>query len=245
MTWKGYNDLAWTERIIAPPEEYEEEVRGYIDAIKKHTTLDCKTMLHFGSGAGGHDFHFKKHFDVTGVDISDGMLEIAKERNPEVTYIKGDMRTIALGEKFDVVMIPDSIMYMTTEEEAEQAVQNAAKHCKRNGVILIVTHPKESFHENNFAYNGAKDNVHITIFENNYITSDKTYEAAMVFLIRENGKLSIHQDVHTLGLFSYETWQDFFKKQKLNVHEMDMNDLYDEWLLDYGKYKLKAFILTF
>lgn len=46
-------------------------------------------MLHLGCGAGGHDFHFNQHFAVTGVDLSDGMLELAKKRNPEVFCVSG------------------------------------------------------------------------------------------------------------------------------------------------------------
>lgn len=112
MNWMAYNELAWTDDILAPPETYEEEVLIYVEAINNRISSQNVTMLHLGCGAGGHDFHFKEHFSVTGVDISEGMLALAKKRNPEVSYVTGDMRTIGLNRKFDVVVIPDSIMYM-------------------------------------------------------------------------------------------------------------------------------------
>jgi len=51
--WLAYNELAWTEPIIAPPEEYAEETEQYIKVIKEHSKIEVKTLLHIGCGAGG------------------------------------------------------------------------------------------------------------------------------------------------------------------------------------------------
>ncbi|MFC1972548.1 class I SAM-dependent methyltransferase [Chloroflexota bacterium] len=107
--WRAYSELAWTEPIIAPPEEYTEETEQYSKAIKEHSKIEVRTLFHLGCGAGGNDYTFKKHYNVTGVDISENMLEIARRLNPEVVYYHGDMRTIELGECFDAVAVPDSI----------------------------------------------------------------------------------------------------------------------------------------
>ena len=47
---------------------------------------------------------------MTGVDLSEGILDIAKQTNPEIEYLKGDIRDINLNRHFDVLAIPDSIM---------------------------------------------------------------------------------------------------------------------------------------
>ena len=245
MNWMVYNELAWTDEILASPESCEEEALIYVEAIKNRIFGIGVTMLHLGCGAGGHDFHFKEHFSVTGVDISEGMLALAKKRNPEVSYVTGDMKTIRLKKKFDVVVIPDSIMYMTTLEDLQKAIMNAARHLKPEGVLLVVAHMKEDFKENNFAYSGEKENIHIAVFENNHIISDSTYEAAIVYLIRQDGELSIHHEVHTLGLFSYDQWMAIFEECRLKVEEINLDHLYDQYLLEEGTYKLKMFIGTY
>ena len=242
MNWKVYNDLAWTEHILATPEMYKEEALYYIELLRSHITKYPATILHLGCGAGGHDYHFKKHFLITGVDISEGMLKIARKNNLEVTYILGDMRTIDIRKKFDVVIIPDSIMYMTSIADLKETVSNVVGHLKPGGVFLVVTHLKEDFKENNFVYSGEKNNIHITMFENNYIVSENSYEAALIYLIRQNGELSIHNEVHTLGLFPYDTWMDIFKEHHLKVSEVNLDHLYDSYLLGDGEYKLKVFI---
>jgi len=244
MNWKVYNELAWVENVLAAPESYEEEAMGYIKTIERFISRPSPTMLHLGCGAGGHDFHFQKYFTVTGVDLSKGMLDLAQTKNPEITYVKADMRTVNLNKKFDIVIIPDAIAYMITLEDLMATMKNAVAHLKPNGVLLVVAHTKEEFRNNNFAYTGAKDNIQITVFENNHITSENSYEATMIYLIHENGRKRIHHEVHTLGLFSCDEWMDIFDKCRLKVNEMELNDLYNKYLLADGEYKLKVFIGT-
>ncbi len=216
MKWTAYNELAWTDTVLASPSSYEEETMSYVNRIKDIISAPSPTMLHLGCGAGGHDFHFKKHFQVTGVDLSQGMLDIAKRENTDVTYLLGDMRTISLNEKFDAVVIPDSIAYMNTLADLEQTVKNAVAHLKPGGVLLIVAHTKEEFQENNFAYTGSKDDIHVTLFENNHIVSDHTYEATMIYLIRQGTESNIYHETHTLGLFPYEAWRNIFQRMRIN-----------------------------
>ncbi|RQD78318.1 MAG: class I SAM-dependent methyltransferase [Candidatus Syntrophonatronum acetioxidans] len=246
MDLKSYGDLAWTERIIVSPEEYEEEVIHYIKAINKHAGRKFKTMLHLGCGAGGHDFIFKRYFQVTGVDISEDMLDIAQEVNPEVFYVRGDMREVRLNQKFDLVVIPDSISYMSTLKDLKKAIHTAAHHLCPDGILLVVTLTREEYQNNNFVYTGAEGDIHITIFENNHVISENQYEATLVYLIRQKKELQIHHEVHTLSLFSYDTWRELFSEVQLNILEtLSMVDLYDRFVLEEREYRLKTYICTF
>ncbi len=245
MHWKVYSDLAWTERIVSAPDDYKEETETYIKAIKEKVSAELNSILHLGCGAGGHDFHFKKHFRVTGVDLSEAMLHEAKKLNPEINYIQGDMRTINLNQKFDVVAIPDSIMYMETIDDVKRVIQTAKRHLNPEGVLLLVIHTKGEFKNNNFAYTGTDEDTHVTIFENNHIISESKYEATMVYLIRQNGHIEVHHDVHTLGLFSQDEWLSVLEENGLKTTMIDLNDLYDPFLLEDGEYKLKLFLCTY
>lgn len=245
MDLKSYGSLAWTERIIVSGDACANEVEQYVNAIKEHANRDLKTMLHLGCGAGGHDYYFKRHFEVTGVDISGGMLNIAREANPDVSYVQGDMRSISLEQKFDVVIIPDSIAYMSTHEDLKKAIHTVASHLCPGGIFLVVAHIKEEFINNNFAYSGTDGDIHITVFENNHVISESQYEATLVYLIRQSGVLQVGYDVHTLGLFNYDTWLKFFSEAKLCVNaSFNMDELYDEFLLGEGEYRLKVFICS-
>lgn len=242
--WRPYRDLAWTEHIVGPPEEYAEETELFSKIIKENSKIDARTLLHLGCGAGGHDYTFKRHFMVTGVDISDEMLDIARELNPEVAYLKSDMRTIELEKGFDAVTIPDSIGHMTTIKDLKKAVLTAESLLKPGGVLLIVTPIKEDFRENNFVYTGSKGDVEITTFENNYIPdhAGTTYEATIVSLIRRKGKLEIHSDTDTIGIFKLSIWLDLLKDTGFEIKQMDLNHAYDPYVVGEGEYPLKIFV---
>jgi SAM-dependent methyltransferase len=242
MRWNVYNELAWTEHILTSPEAYENEALIYIKALKSRITVKKPSMLHLGCGAGGYDFHFKKFFSITGVDLSEGMLKLAGKTNPEINYIRGDMRTADVKEKFDAVVIPDSVMYMATLPDLRKAVKNASDRLKPGGIFLVTAHTREEFRNNNFAYTGEKDNIHITVLENNHIVSDSTYESAMIHLIRRAGKLTIHSEVHTLGLFPFDDWMKIFAECRLKMESVNMDHLYDQHLMNDGVYKLKIFM---
>ncbi|MEW6041498.1 MAG: class I SAM-dependent methyltransferase, partial [Elusimicrobiota bacterium] len=107
-----YHDLAWTWPIISPLEHYIEETEFFSNVIREHSKIPGKTMLHLGCGGGHNDYTLKKYFQVTGVDVSPEILELAKKLNPEVNYICEDMRTVQLGYSFDAVVAIDSIAYI-------------------------------------------------------------------------------------------------------------------------------------
>lgn len=242
--WISYNELAWTEDFLADPSEYEEEVGEYINLIKSTAKKPVHTVLHLGCGAGGHDRYFKKHFKVTGVDISVGMLNKAKAVNPEIEYIEGDMRTIRLDHQFDCVVIPDSIDYMVSLDDLKQAIKTSAIHLKPGGVLLIVGKTEETFQNNNFAYTGEKDDTHVTLLENNFINPymPNTYEITMVYLIRQKGKLTKYIEESVAGLFSQAIWDDVLKNSGFIMEKRYLDGIYDNYLLGEGKYLLTIFI---
>lgn len=243
-SWIAYNELAWTEDLLADPADYESEVAGYVDLIKRNSSQSPCTLLHLGCGAGGHDGFFKRHFAVTGVDISQGMLNKARLRHPDVEYIEGDMRTVRLGREFDAVAIPDSIDYMGSLPELRMAIETAVAHLKPGGILLVVGKTSEAFMDNNFAYSGEREDLHVTLLENNYINQYRpdTYEATLVYLIRRRGELTIHTECHVLGLFSQEAWEKVFAEAGLSVQMTDLDGTYDQYLLGGGEYPLKIYI---
>lgn len=242
--WIAYNDLAWTEDWLADPADYEDEVMVYVDLIQRTAAEPPRTLLHLGSGAGGHDWILKRYFTVTGVDLSRGMLNKARVAHPDIEYLEDDMRTLRLNRQFDAVVIPDSIDYMASQDDLRQAIQTAAVHLKTGGVLLVVAKTEETFQNNNFAYTGEKDGIHVTVLENNTINPfhPNTYEATLVYLIWRQGDLTIYTDHQVLGLFPQATWDQVFNDAGFIMLKTSLDGLYDEYLLGDGKYPLTIFV---
>lgn len=242
--WKAYNELAWTEDWLADPAGCEDEAGKYVALLRGHSARSPGTMLHLGSGAGGMDRIFKRHFTVTGVDLSAGMIARARTANPEIEYLEGDMRSIRLERQFDVVIIPDAIDYMTSLDDLDRAIGTAARHLKPGGVLLVVGKTTETFRDNNFAYTGERDGVHVTLLENNHVDQRRpnAYEATLVYLVRRSGELEIHVDRHTLGLFCQADWEQVFSDHGLGLQQSAIDGVYDDHLLADGAYPMQAFI---
>lgn len=242
--WKAYNDLAWTEDWFVELSDYEVEVSYYISLIHEYAATHPTTLLHLGSGAGGMDWVFKRHFSVTGVDISAGMIAKARSEHPDVGYIEGDIRSLRLNRQFDAVVIPDCIDYMVTLNDLDKAIKTAVHHLKISGVLVVAGKTMETFHNNNFAYTGEKDGIHITLLENNYInpSTRNSYEATLIYLIRQHEKLTVHMDRHVLGLFSQENWENVFRDNGLVLNQSTLDGVYKKYLLEEGEYPMQVFI---
>lgn len=223
-----YGDLAWTWRIISPPEDYVPEGKYFARVIREHAAVEVKTLLHLGCGGGHNDHTLKRHFDLTSADVSEPMLRLAKDLNPEVTYLAGDMRSLRLDSQFDAVAILDSVNYMTSEDDLRQAFETAYHHLKPGGVFLtIVEQTPETFVQNlTKHWTRRQDDVEITFIENSYDpdTGDTTYESVFVFIIRERGALRIETDRHVGGIFPMETWFEILKEVGFEVERTDYAD---------------------
>ncbi len=218
-----YKDLAWTWPIISPPENYKIEAKQFYTVIKQYSKIPTRTLLDLGCGGGHNDYHLKHQLEVTGVDISDEMLALARELNPEVDYLLGDMRDIRLGMMFDAVIIADSIMYMTSQRDLRAAFQTAFDHLRPGGVFsTYVEETPEGFQQNQMNVNvGRKGETEVVLIENIYDPdpNDSQFESVFIYLIRQGGELEIETDHHINGLFSLETWEQTLKDVGFEVNQ--------------------------
>jgi SAM-dependent methyltransferase len=226
-----YKDLAWLWPIWEDVEVYREESELFAKLIKKYAKVSIRTLLDMGCGGGKNAFHLKRHFKVTGIDISRSMLSNAKKQNPDCKFHLADMRNFDLKQQFDSVFINDSITYMITKRDLLKTFLAAHKHLKAGGVMI--THPdecKERFKQNETTiWTSKTDDMDITFIENQYDPNpkDDTFEKTLVYLIRKKGKLRIEQDFHVCGLFGLAVWRKLLKKVGFEVFEGEDKDLED------------------
>ena len=133
-----YADLASLWALFSPPEEYVEEVETFRARLVRHGVPDGGSLLHLGSGGGSVDYHLKRFYRVTGVDISEQMIDEARRLNPEVEYVRGDIRAVRLGRTFDAVLAHDAISYMTSVDELRAVYRTAAAHLRTGGLMIAL-----------------------------------------------------------------------------------------------------------
>lgn len=218
-----YRDLAWLWPLMGQPddEDWIAEADQFAKAIHENCRIDVKTLLNLGCGGGKNDFTLKRHFTITGVDVSEAMLANAKRLNPEIDYLVGDMRTVRLRKVFDAVIIGDSIAYMLTVDDLRAAFVTAFEHLKPGGVFCTYAEvTRERFQQNATKCSTyARGDIDIAFLQNDYDPdpTDTVCESTFVWLIRRAGKLEIETDHHLIGIFPLGTWLDFLKEVGFKV----------------------------
>ncbi|MBN2146344.1 MAG: class I SAM-dependent methyltransferase [Anaerolineales bacterium] len=228
-TARMYGDLAWLWPYISRKEHYMDEAATFRRLIGEHTRIETHTLLHLGCGGGHLDYWLKHTFQVTGVDLSDGMLENARRLNPELRYQQGDMRSLRLGQAFDAVICADSIDYMLSEDDLKAVFETAFWHLKPGGIFCTYAeYLAGSFPQNSVDCSSNREgDIEVAFFENYYDPdpTDTTCEFVFVYLIRQAGKLTIESDRHIGGLFPLETWLRLLKDVGFLVHQVDLDGL--------------------
>lgn len=78
----------------------------------------------------------RKPVKVTGVDLSSGMLTVAKKEIPDGKFIEHSIIDFKAEEKFDACVLGFGIPYLTSNE-TEACIKNAAGNMKSGGVFYI------------------------------------------------------------------------------------------------------------
>src|SRR3989338_4135670 len=120
--------------------DYESESSFLKEVFKKYCGDKIKTILDLGCGTGVNAGIIASNgYDVTGIDISQDMIEIAKSKKIQDTkFIVGDMSNFKLNKKFDVIICMFSALgYLTKNEEIESFFKSVRNHLNQKGLLVI------------------------------------------------------------------------------------------------------------
>jgi SAM-dependent methyltransferase len=111
------------------------------------------TILDLGCGSGAPvaRYFVERGFRVTGVDASPAMIAMCRERLPGAEFLVGDMRSLALGRRFDGVLASDSFFHLAPEDQRGM-FEVFARHSAASAVLMFNTGP--SFGEAVGSYRG-------------------------------------------------------------------------------------------
>jgi SAM-dependent methyltransferase len=168
---------------------------------------------------------------VTGIDRSPDMMRVAQGINPDVEYVEGDIRTARLGRKFDAVLSHDAIAYMLTQEDIDEAYRTAAAHLNPGGIMVALPEEVRAFFKQNRIDHSVAEREGKTVatieVAHDPDPADETFETTFVYVIRENGKLTIETDTHILGIHPLEAFTGALDRAGFDfvVEEWELSDV--------------------
>lgn len=135
------------ERYTSSAEIYDvvyAEVIDYPATARRLTAMirarkpDASTVLEAACGTGAVLDPLQAEFAVSGFDLSNDMLRVARAKLPGVELRRADMVDFDWGATFDaVICMFSSIGYLTSLESIEQAYRRFAAHLAADGVLIV------------------------------------------------------------------------------------------------------------
>ena len=130
-----YYDLLYSNKNYAGETDY---IHGLIQSHHR----SAKKILNLGCGSGSHDRHFvAKGYSVTGVDLSEEMLAVARKAAADISaleYVNGDIRSIRLDNSYDVVTSLFHVMsYQVTTNDLMASFVTARDHLNSGGIFIF------------------------------------------------------------------------------------------------------------
>ena len=144
---KWYEELFENYAQTYETEVFTKGTIGEIDFIEKEIKKDkSKKILDIGCGTGRHSIELaKRGYNVTGIDLSECMLEMAKQKakvaKVKVEFIKADARYLKFEKEFDLALIlcEGGFSLMETDEMNYMILQSASRSLKDNGKLILTT----------------------------------------------------------------------------------------------------------
>jgi SAM-dependent methyltransferase len=205
--WSEYYDAIY-KRI-----NYEEECNTLIKIFKEKLGVAPKSILDVACGTGGHSIILAKQgYQVTGVDISEAMLKVAKAKarieKVNVTYVAQDMRRIDLGRRFDcAICMFGAFPYNITYRDIEQTFNSVKTHLEDGGAFIFDfaniggLRPTSNTYWENVEHEAG---VLYRLSHNRFEAESNIFEFNFRFInLRRDGSYETFDETHRLRLFTF------------------------------------------
>ena len=125
--------------VVYRDKPYAHEAR-FVDSLIREAGAARGRLLDVACGTGRHAAEFALlGWDVTGVDLSEELLEHARASTPAARFLRQDMRELDVpGEPFDAVTcLFDSIGYAVDDEGVLATLTALGRHLSDKGALVI------------------------------------------------------------------------------------------------------------
>lgn len=137
----SYSEMASYEKFApfydAVNGEPRERILQILDAIASYVP-DATSVLELGCGTGAVLVGLGSGLSLTGIDETEEMLAYARRRCPTARFIRGDITSFSLPEKFDVIVcVYDTLNHVMTFDGWRSVFDGVRNHLTEGGLFIF------------------------------------------------------------------------------------------------------------
>ena len=111
-----------------------QSIHGEADFVCR---FEPASVLDAGCGTGRVGIELaRRGIEVVGVDLDETMLDAARAKAPELTWITADLVDVDLGRTFDSVVMPGNVMIFLAPGSEPTVIANMARHVSSTGRLI-------------------------------------------------------------------------------------------------------------
>ena len=124
----------------------QREIRFLHWVFRELADVEVREILDVACGAGRHAIPLsEKGYTVTGVDRSQAMLDVLREKTGQVgiemSVVRCDMKDIEFKKEFDaIICMYTSFNYLLTDQDIEKALVAFHRTLRPDGIALSLIH---------------------------------------------------------------------------------------------------------
>lgn len=200
---------------------YDEWGEYLVSLLKKYGVEDG-LVLDMGCGTGAMTRYLDAHgYDMTGIDVSEEMLTIAKEKSsPDILYLLQDMREFELyGTMRAAVSICDSMNYILEEDDLLRVFSLVNNYLDPGGIFIFDLNTVYKYQKILGEQTIAEDREECSfIWDNFYDEEEMINEYDLTVFVQEEGDLfRRYCETHYQRAYSLETVRALIEKAGMEV----------------------------
>ena len=209
---------------------YDVDYHGYTNHIKeliKNCTSDKPIIADLGCGTGTLCIKLAKEgFDMIGIDISEDMLCVAKEKamneNLEILFLNQDMTEFELYGTVDAcISMMDSVNYILDEDMLLNLFKNVNNYLNPNGFFVFdmnTEYKLENTLGSNVFYEVGEDFTYI--WQNEYDSESKICNFDLTFFEKTGDSYQRYDEQQSERAWSVEEIKYLIEKSGLRLEKL-------------------------
>jgi len=215
---KLYQDLAKMYDLLYSYRDYNKEADFLIRNLPKRKS---SRLLDVACGTGVHLSALRQRLPsatLEGVDLNQGMLDVAESKSLGAILIQADMRYLDLSRNFDLVYcLSSSIQYNLTTEDLKKTIESMRKHAVEGKVIFDLAYCTERWMEGytNITAN-SDDRFDVAELYTSHSGDGFSYWNPLYLIKdRKTGKMDMHVDKHKIKLWGIPEVEEILYSQEI------------------------------